>query len=129
MENGHREQMHVVGVQALGTRLFHAHEGRCYYWNGPMWLRSPDESGLRPRLASPFQCTAEHLLARQDGGKDVVGNVLTACHLCNRRRHRRPTPAPSPETYRVRAQRRMVKGTWHPALAKGGTHKGIHALS
>lgn len=121
--------MSTKTLKTLRTRLFHAQQDRCYYCNGPMWLCSPDESGLRPRSAATFQSTAEHLLARQNGGKEVVGNVVTACHLCNRRRNKRPTPAPSPETYRLRVQRRMVKGTWHPALAKAGNHKAIHALS
>jgi len=94
-----------------------------------MWLCSPDELGLRPRSAAPFRCTAEHLLPRQDGGKDVADNVVAACHLCNLRRHKRPTPAPSPDAYRVRVQQRMAKGTWRPALAKVAAQAGLHALS
>lgn len=121
--------MSTKTLKTLRTRSFHAQQGLCYYCRAPMWLCSPDELGLRPRSAAPFRCTAEHLLARQDGGKDVADNVVAACHLCNLRRHKRPTPAPSPDAYRVRVQRCMAKGTWHPALAKVAAHKGFRALS
>lgn len=116
-------------LKSIRTSAFHAQNGRCYYCGLPMWLCSPHELSLRPRSAGPFQCTAEHLLARQDGGKDVADNVVAACHLCNLRRHKRPTPAPSPDAYRARVQQRMAKGTWHPALAKVAARTGIHALS
>ncbi len=121
--------MSTKTLKILRTHSFHAQQGRCYYCSGPMWLCSPDELGLRPRSAAPFQCTAEHLLARQDGGKDVTDNVVAACHLCNLRRHQRPTPAPSPQVYRVRVQQRMAKGTWRPALARVAANHGSHALS
>jgi len=116
-------------LKSIRTSAFHAQSGRCYYCGLPMWLCSPHELGLRPRSAAPFQCTAEHLLARQDGGKDVVGNVVAACHLCNLRRHKRPTPAPSPEAYRARVQRLMAKGRWRPLLATTAARNGSHALS
>lgn len=112
--------MSTKTLKTLRTRSFHAQQGRCYYCSGPMWLCSPDELGLRSRSAAPFRCTAEHLLARRDGGKDVAGNVVAACHLCNLRRHKRPTPDPSPEVYRDRVQRRVAQGKWHvpcPRLA------------
>ncbi|MDQ4680346.1 hypothetical protein BWP19_02830 [Stenotrophomonas maltophilia] len=121
--------MSTKTLKTLRTHSFHAQQGRCYYCSSPMWLCSPDELGLRPRSAALFRCTAEHLLARQDGGKDVADNVVAACHLCNLRRHKRPTPAPSPDAYRVRVQQRMAKGTWRPALSKVAAHKGFHALS
>ena len=121
--------MSTKTLKTLRTHSFHAQLGRCYYCSGPMWLCSPDELGLRPRSAAPFRCTAEHLLPRQDGGKDVADNVVAACHLCNLRRHKRPTPAPSPDAYRVRVQQRMAKGTWRPALAKVAAQAGLHALS
>ncbi len=37
------------------------------------WLAAPSELGLKPSKARAFQCTAEHLVAQQDGGRDVSG--------------------------------------------------------
>ncbi|MCO7473024.1 HNH endonuclease [Stenotrophomonas maltophilia] len=77
-----------------------------------MWQSSPDELGLRQRSAAPFRCTAEHLVAKQDGGKAVPENIVAACHLCNLRRHQRPASAPSPEVYRAHVRRRVALGKW-----------------
>ncbi|WP_296280672.1 HNH endonuclease signature motif containing protein [Pseudoxanthomonas sp.] len=81
-----------------------------------MWQGSPTELGLPSKLGRWYQCTAEHLIARQDGGKNTPVNVVAACRLCNLRRHQRPTPAPSPETYKALVQRRMAAGRWHLKL-------------
>jgi hypothetical protein len=82
-----------------------------------MWLDDPSEFtaryGIREKQAKRFACTAEHLLARQDGGKDVQGNIIAACHFCNSTRHRALTPLP-PEKYRARVMKRMWRGKWHP---------------
>ncbi|MEB1348208.1 HNH endonuclease [Xanthomonas campestris pv. campestris] len=101
-------------LKTLRTNAFHAQSGRCYYCCRPMWLSSPDELGLRPRSARPYQCTAEHLVAQQDGGKDVADNIAAACRLCNLRRHKRLTSAPSAEVYLAKVRRRVAKGKWHP---------------
>lgn len=81
-----------------------------------MWNGSPDELkalGLRPRTAAPLRCTAEHLVAQQDGGRDTASNIAAACWLCNTRRHKRKTP-PCPEVYRAFVQKRLARGKWHP---------------
>ncbi|WP_343204303.1 HNH endonuclease [Xanthomonas sp. JAI131] len=101
-------------LKTLRTQAFQAQNGRCYYCGAPMWLSSPDELDLRPRSARPYQCTAEHLLARRDGGKDTAGNVVAACYLCNLRRHKRPAPAPSAQAYRALVLRRVAMGRWWP---------------
>ena len=103
-------------LQRLRTQAFYAQHHRCTYCGLVMWLESPDELqalGLRPRTAAPLRCTAEHLVAKQDGGKDVEGNIAAACWLCNVRRHQRKKP-PSPDVYRAFVQRRMATGKWHP---------------
>ncbi|MEA9709297.1 HNH endonuclease [Xanthomonas campestris] len=84
-----------------------------------MWLSSPDELGLRPRSARPYQCTAEHLLAQQDGGKDVADNIVAACCLCNLRRHKRQGPAPSPNVFKKLVRKRLAMGRWWPTLPPG----------
>ncbi len=104
-------------LQRLRTQAFISQHGHCTYCGLVMWLESPDELkplGLRPKTAAPMRCTAEHLVARQDGGKDVEGNIAAACWLCNSRRHKRKTP-PDPDAYRSFVQGRVAKGKWHPA--------------
>lgn len=84
-------------LQRLRTDAFHAQKGRCCYCSLPMWNTSPDELkpfGLSARAATPLRCTAEHLLAQQDGGRDVAGNIASACWSCNQRRHKRKSPPP-----------------------------------
>lgn len=94
---------------------FEAQGGRCCYCNLPMWRSTPQELaplGLRPKTATPLRCTAEHLVAKRDGGNNGTGNISAACWLCNVRRHRRKNP-PDPSTYKAFVQRKMAKGTWH----------------
>ncbi len=103
-------------IKCLRSLAFHAQRGCCCYCDLPMWLASPDELkpvSLGPRAAALLRCTAEHLLAQQDGGKDEAGNIAAACWLCNTRRHKRKTPPP-PDAYRAFVQKRMAKGKWHP---------------
>lgn len=100
-------------LKTLRTLAFHAQNGRCFYCAFPMWLSSPDELGLCPRSARPFQCSAEHLLAKQDGGSDTPENVVAAHVVCNQRRHR-ITPPPSPDTYLTRVSLKIAKNKWHP---------------
>lgn len=73
--------------------------GRCCYCGNPMWeaaIEPVDDAKARfaePRLekwfATPdaqlesFRCTAEHRVARSDGGTDSPDNIVAACMLCN----------------------------------------------
>ena len=59
--------------KSLRTSAFHAQFGRCYYCGLPMWLAAPSELGLKPSKARAFQCTAEHLVAQQDGAETYPG--------------------------------------------------------
>lgn len=106
-------------LKSLRANAFQSQSGRCYYCGLPMWQVSPDELALRPRSAGPFRCTAEHLVARQDGGKDVVGNVVAAHAACNHRRHKHPAAAPSPTDYRTLVQRELANGEWWPRWNHG----------
>lgn len=49
---------------------------RCYYCTRVM--------GSRAQL----RCTAEHLIARSDQGRDSKTNIVAACNFCNAMRHR-----------------------------------------
>lgn len=107
----------MTALTRLRAKAFHHQHGRCCYCGLPMWQTSPDELkniGLRPRTAAPLRCTAEHLVAQRDGGKDLAGNIAAACWLCNSRRHKRKSP-PAPDVYRAFVQKRLAKGKWHPS--------------
>ena len=93
--------------------------GRCFYCGLLMWERRPDEVmrryGISARLASTLQCTAEHLVARCEGGADTRSNIVAACGLCNHRRHKgRSKSAPQWAPYKQRVDKRMAAGKWHP---------------
>lgn len=57
-----------------------------------MWESDPESfarhHGISSATAKRFQCTAEHLVARQDGGKDTAANIVAACAYCNHGRHK-----------------------------------------
>jgi len=90
---------------------------QCYYCTFPMWEGDPEVLKTRYSLTSRevrrFRCTAEHLKARCDGGRDIEENVVAACHFCNRTRHRRKRPMDA-ESYASLVRSRIEKGRWHP---------------
>jgi hypothetical protein len=97
----------------------HAQGGRCYYCDQPMWAKNADRFasrfGVSKRSAAEFQCTAEHLTPRSAGGTHDGANVVAACRLCNRKRHRAKRPLP-PEAFRAKVRQRMARGCWKTAL-------------
>lgn len=96
---------------------FHHQAGLCYYCKSPMWLNAIEDFAITHDIslsaAARFQCTAEHLIARCDGGSNRKNNIVAACRFCNSKRHQRKIP-PSPFKYRVQIQRRLKQGKWHP---------------
>jgi hypothetical protein len=102
-----------------GRRIaFSRQSARCYYCKLPMWLGHPGSFparyGLTPKEANFLQCTAEHLVARSDGGSDNPSNVVAACAHCNRKRHSRRKPL-EPEALKRLVDRRIGQGRWHVA--------------
>ena len=95
-----------------------AHEQcrRCYYCGFPMWSKRPDRFarhwGISRKEADRFHCTAEHLVARRDGGTSRLDNIAAACLFCNSHRHLRAI-APTPERYRDLVRKRVSKQAWH----------------
>jgi hypothetical protein len=81
-----------------------------------MWQGDPDHfvrrHGLTRREAMRFMCTAEHLQARCEGGKDAAPNIVAACLFCNRMRHARARPL-NPERYKAHVARRLQRDGWH----------------
>jgi hypothetical protein len=101
------------------SRAFVAQSGRCYYCDFPMWEAEDIGKfcltyGLTLPQAPWFQCTAEHLEARQDGGGDNRENIVAACKWCNMKRHARKKTL-SVARYREWVQKRVRAGRWHPA--------------
>jgi hypothetical protein len=72
---------------------------------------------LAPDLAPLLRCTAEHVIARQDGGSDSSANIVAACFACNQGRHRVPQAPPS-EAYRQQVRRCMSEVRWHETTKK-----------
>ena len=109
----------IMPTTLSNSRLtaFMRQKGRCYYCNYPMWLGTPDAFAARFSIsksaALQFQCTAEHLLARKDGGKDSPENIVAACKYCNKTRHYAKSPS-EPIKHRMRVIRRLGLGKWHP---------------
>lgn len=95
----------------------HRQQGRCFYCTLPMWQTDAQAFASEYRItvaqARQFKCTAEHLVARQDGGSDAQENIVAACWHCNRLRHRRKDP-PAPVQYKELVCAKLRKGLWHP---------------
>ena len=96
---------------------FKRQQGHCYYCGLPMWLEKPTafakKCGITERESARLQCTAEHLVARQDGGRNSRENIAAACRFCNGTRHRISSPL-MPKRYRDHVLRRLRAGKWHP---------------
>ncbi|RWC52451.1 MAG: HNH endonuclease [Mesorhizobium sp.] len=90
----------------------------CWYCDFQMWERNCEEFARKHSIsvgeAKRFQCTAEHLIARRDGGTDIASNIVAACLFCNRTRHRMPS-ALTHKRYRHRVSRAIRKKKWHPS--------------
>jgi hypothetical protein len=82
-----------------------------------MWLEGRSKfaakHGITKKLAKRLRCTAEHLIARQDGGTDDRGNIVAACLHCNATRHQ-ASEALSPDEYRKHVMRFIRRQEWHP---------------
>ena len=102
-------------IQSLRRKAFERQSGRCVYCGVAMWLSSPDElpiKGLKLSATKKLQCTAEHLVPRSEGGRNVAKNIAAACAHCNHTRHRRKSPL-EPVAYRAVVRRRVKRRAWH----------------
>ena len=104
-------------IQKSRLLAFERQNGRCYYCGAPLWCEKIAEFaakfGISLRQANQFQCTAEHLVARQDGGCDASKNIVAACWFCNSRRHRRTSDL-SPDAFKKLVSQRIKQFKWHP---------------
>ena len=105
----------------LRNLAFIQQSGLCYYCQQPMWQKDIASFALEHSVtlaqARRLQCTAEHMIAKVDGGGTNRKNIVAACTFCNSRRHRR-TIAPAPAPYRNLVQCRVRAGRWHGFLRK-----------
>lgn len=110
-----KESLMSTKLATIRKSAFEHQQGRCYYCRLPMWLRDSHKYaaryGLTRKQATLFQCTAEHLLPRKDGGGNATPNIVAACRFCNQRRHTR-SKALSPERYKALVSRRLQKRRW-----------------
>jgi hypothetical protein len=100
-------------------KAFILQQERCIYCELPMWLDNYEVFAKKYKIttkgAALFKCTAEHLLAKQDGGRDVESNIVAACHFCNQRRHKCKKPK-DPISYKQFVSSRLGKGKWNSVL-------------
>ncbi|MFK0334901.1 HNH endonuclease [Rhizobium sp. NPDC090275] len=89
-------------IQKLRNRAFVAQGGLCWYCGCTM---------RNDGLHSPLMCTAEHLIARSDGGRTTAVNIVAACRYCNAGRHRQETVL-APEHFKQFVMGRLRKGKW-----------------
>jgi 5-methylcytosine-specific restriction endonuclease McrA len=108
----------MVTIKTARYRAVCAQNYRCFYCSLPVWCGEPDAFAerhhLSRRAARPLQCTAEHLVARKDGGGNGACNIVAACMWCNRRRHARRKEL-SLHDYQALVKRRVAAGKWHTA--------------
>lgn len=110
----------------LRRQAFEKQNCRCFYCQLPMWEEDQEQfargHGIPARLTKHLKCTAEHLVAQQDNGRDTLENVVAACLWCNRLRHQgRQHKAPDPTTYKSRIANLVAQGKWHPVAASRRT--------
>ena len=93
----------------------------CYYCCQPIWHRDLSDfasrHGITRKKAELLRATAEHLVARSEGGHDALHNIVAACWFCNTRRHRAKRPL-SPDAYSTKVRARLAKGRWHGFAAR-----------
>jgi 5-methylcytosine-specific restriction endonuclease McrA len=113
--------MNPKKLQRLRHEAYLRQDCRCFYCTLPIWEGDPTyfttRYGIALRKAKYLQCTAEHLVAQQEGGGETVENVAAACLLCNRMRHlKRQEKAPGPEKYKRRVSQLIGKRRRHSAI-------------
>jgi hypothetical protein len=103
-------------LQRHRSHAYSTQKTRCIYCTAATWDKDPAKFmaryGLTLKQAKRFQCTAEHLSAKCDGGGDYRSNIAAACLTCNQRRHLLK-PAPDPERYKQMARAAVARGQWH----------------
>jgi len=103
-------------IRKYRRKAYQQQHGLCFYCGKPMWLDDLHAFANRYAItisqAKQFRCTAEHLIAKQDGGKNSQTNIAAACIFCNRLRHARKMPL-APLEYKKIVLKRLRKSGWN----------------
>lgn len=105
-------------IQKNRLRSATKQNNRCFYCGLPMW-HSANQSkfsqiyNLSDMHTWWLQCTAEHLIAKSDGGGNERSNIAAACRYCNEKRHQYRNP-PTSKEYKKLVTGRIAKGKWFP---------------
>src|SRR5687767_5222129 len=83
----------------------------CFYCELPMSGQGSPYSKVIPTKKSRLRLSAEHLHARQNGGKERRANIVAAHVVCNQRRHRTKDPK-SPTAFAIHVKLRLAKRKW-----------------
>ena len=106
-----------MSIKSSRSHAFFQQNRCCFYCRFPMWESNITQfcatHDLSRREAMRYECTAEHLIPRQDGGRNERRNIVAACKFCNQTRHRAKLPLAASE-YKSRVRRRIERGRWHP---------------
>lgn len=106
-------------IQKIRHKKMEKQRGRCFYCCQPMWSSDPQafcqRHGLTVGQARWLRCTAEHVKARQDGGRDNMTNIVAACSFCNDHRHRTKHPL-SASSFAAFVRKRLISGRWHKLI-------------
>lgn len=105
-----------VSAHSARNQAYSRQEGRCFYCKSKMWSAHSEVfaslHNLTRNQARLFQCTAEHVVARQDGGNHSQSNIVAVCRFCNLWRHRRRKPPSSTEFLNI-VQKRLYARRCH----------------
>jgi hypothetical protein len=104
-------------------QAFVRQSGRCFYCSCEMWRGKSSANfckrhSLTPAQAGWLQSTAEHVVAKCDGGADSAANIVAACWRCNRGRHARKKPK-TPSDFATYVKRRLRALRWHDFDVRG----------
>lgn len=92
-----RSHLKIIHLRRMAAKRQERH---CYYCKRLM--------ASQPQL----RCTAEHLVARSDNGKDSKSNIVAACLFCNAMRHRLFARL-TPQAYAATVRTLVDSNRWH----------------
>lgn len=102
-------------IKRKRARATKAQNNRCCYCGLIMCEGDPAafarDYSLTIKQAALLLVTAEHLIARRDGGTNAAANIAAAHLWCNRMRHRRKAHH-TDKTFRTLVVARVAKGRW-----------------
>jgi 5-methylcytosine-specific restriction endonuclease McrA len=100
--------MSASSLRSARDRAATRQDGLCHYCELPMLLPTSPASKTMPA----FVPSAEHLIARSEGGGNEAWNIVAAHAICNQQCHKRALPLP-PDIYKDLVKSRLT-GRWHP---------------